>query len=175
METKLINPGNLSSIRSNLCNKRWNSTINSCCKQRIYFCSIQRNTCLPSNILKTHLHHNSALLFTDSESKHFSNMAGNAKMKWHPGSRARFQLSNGKKKTSSLSHNTILNFVIALRTLKQSLYSSGHNCKARWLNAEFVRIKSHTIMKELNKNPKRTRKNNLEVLICVHLVQSTKI
>lgn len=97
METKLINPGNLSSIRSNLCNKRWNSTINSCCKQRIYFCSIQRNTCLPSNILKTHLHHNSALLFTDSESKHFSNMAGNAKMKWHPGSRARFQLSNGKK------------------------------------------------------------------------------
>lgn len=52
METKLINLDNLSSISSNLCNKRWNSAKGSCCKQKIYFCTIQVNTCLDSNIFK---------------------------------------------------------------------------------------------------------------------------
>lgn len=52
METKLINPDNLSSISSNLCNKRWNSARDSCRKQKIYFCTIQTNTCLDSNIFK---------------------------------------------------------------------------------------------------------------------------
>ena len=52
METKLIKLYNLSSISSNLCNKRWNSAKGSCSKQKIYFCTIQPNTCLDSNIFK---------------------------------------------------------------------------------------------------------------------------
>ena len=159
METKLINLDNILAISCNLCNKRWNSAKGSCRKQRVYFCPIQPNTC-------SDLHYNSLKLFTCSQSKHFSNMAGN-EQRWDGAS------------PHSLSNFTILTHsveVICLTRYQKIFcyersnfhYLSEHNwCKQIvWSDAKF------DLEKWLKKpKQKRTWKNNFKVLISFKFVQ----
>ena len=111
METKLINLDNILAISCNLCNKRWNSAKGSCRKQRVYFCPIQPNTC-------SDLHYNSLKLFTCSQSKHFSNMAGN-EQRWDgasPHSLSNFTILTHSVAVICLTHYQKIFFVTNVQT-----------------------------------------------------------
>lgn len=111
METKLINLDNILAITCNLCNKRWNSAKGSCRKQRVYFCPIQPNTC-------SDLHYNSLKLFTCSQSKHFSNMAGN-EQRWDgasPHSLSNFTILTHSVAVICLTHYQKIFFVTNVQT-----------------------------------------------------------